>query len=127
MGGMANWITIFPIDVIKSRVQTSEASQYKGMLDCYRCASKPDGGVRVMSHRFDSVSLAVCSKVVKTEGYRALYRGLTPCLVRAFPGAIVFACHSCLAELTDALFHVANAACFACFELAMRGLNSVFP
>eukprot|EP00698_Gefionella_okellyi_P018352 TRINITY_DN5493_c0_g1_i2.p2 TRINITY_DN5493_c0_g1~~TRINITY_DN5493_c0_g1_i2.p2 ORF type:complete len:318 (+),score=68.18 TRINITY_DN5493_c0_g1_i2:35-955(+) len=81
MGGMANWMTIFPVDVVKSRVQTSSSDQYKGMVDCFQ-------------------------KIVAKEGYGALFRGLAPCLVRAFP---------------------ANAACFAAYELTMRVLNKVSP
>lgn len=46
-----------------------------------------------------------CRELVKTEGHSALYRGLGPVMMRAFP---------------------ANAACFLGYELAMRGLNKLF-
>ena len=58
--GLASWIACFPIDVIKSRVQSDVARQYQGALDCVR-------------------------KTVTCEGYRALFYGLNSTLLRAFP------------------------------------------
>ena len=57
---MASWIACFPIDVIKSRVQSDVARQYQGALDCFK-------------------------KTVGSEGYRALFYGLNSTLLRAFP------------------------------------------
>lgn len=45
-------------------------------------------------------------KLMKTEGPTALYKGVTPVMLRAFP---------------------ANAACFMGFELAMKFLNWIAP
>lgn len=44
--------------------------------------------------------------LIKTEGVGALYKGLTPVLLRAFP---------------------ANAACFVGFEMCRRFLHYLFP
>ena len=74
MGGVFNWLAIFPIDVIKSRLQTAPEGRYLGMVDCFK-------------------------KIVSQEGYAALFKGLTPTLIRSFP---------------------ANAACFLGFEMTLR-------
>lgn len=83
MGGIANWITVFPLDVIKSRLQTAEIGRYKpgtqGMIQC-------------------------ATELVRENGVRSLYKGLTPALVRSFP---------------------ANACCFLAFELTMKVLNRI--
>lgn len=83
MGGIFNWITVFPLDVIKSRLQTAETGRYKagtqGMIQC-------------------------ANELIRENGVRSLYKGLTPALVRSFP---------------------ANACCFVAFELAMKVLNRI--
>lgn len=58
IAGMVSWIIIYPIDVIKTRMQID--SSYKNSVDCLR-------------------------KSVSREGYKFLYRGLSPTLFRAFP------------------------------------------
>lgn len=57
--GAVSWIVIYPIDVIKSRMQIDD-SKYKNSMDCLR-------------------------KSVSKEGFGFLYRGLTPTILRAFP------------------------------------------
>lgn len=67
--GVASWGSIYPIDVIKSRMQLdgmSSQSIYKNSFDCLR-------------------------KSVQADGYICLFRGLTPTLIRAFPvNAVTF-------------------------------------
>ncbi|KAJ2782014.1 Mitochondrial carrier protein ymc2 [Coemansia javaensis] len=78
--GFAMWLTSYPIDVVKSRMQTDgfgPARAYAGSADCVR-------------------------KILARDGVRGLFRGLTPCLLRAAP---------------------ANAATFVGFELALRALG----
>ena len=58
MAGVCFWTGIFPLDVIKSRIQV------RGM----------PGTVRTVG-----------ASILKTEGVTAFYRGLTPALVRTFP------------------------------------------
>ncbi|CAH0562419.1 unnamed protein product [Brassicogethes aeneus] len=80
--GVANWLIGMPPDVLKSRLQTAPEGTYKnGIRDVFKV-------------------------LIKEEGPRALYKGLTPVLLRAFP---------------------ANAACFVGFELCKQFLNFLFP
>ncbi|PVV02278.1 hypothetical protein BB560_003271 [Smittium megazygosporum] len=82
IAGISMWITLFPVDVIKTRIQTDSFAnpKYKSSLDCIR-------------------------KSIAESGFSGLYRGLTPCLIRAVP---------------------ANAATFICFEYALRFLQNHF-
>ncbi|KAJ9581403.1 hypothetical protein L9F63_023418, partial [Diploptera punctata] len=70
--GLAMWITCMPADVLKSRFQTAPPGKYTGVRDVFK-------------------------QLIKEEGVKALYKGLTPVMLRAFP---------------------ANAACFFGFELS---------
>uniref|UniRef100_U5EY98 Putative solute carrier family 25 carnitine/acylcarnitine translocase n=1 Tax=Corethrella appendiculata TaxID=1370023 RepID=U5EY98_9DIPT len=80
--GIANWAIGMPADVLKSRLQTAPEGTYKnGIRDVFR-------------------------ELMKREGPLALYKGVTPVMLRAFP---------------------ANAACFIGFELCMNFLNYVAP
>jgi solute carrier family 25 carnitine/acylcarnitine transporter 20/29 len=79
MAGVANWTVAIPPDVLKSRLQTSAPGTYKGIGDVF-------------------VTL------MRTEGPTALFRGLGPAMIRAFP---------------------ANAACFLGVEMSLRFLNTV--
>ncbi|KAA0198214.1 hypothetical protein HAZT_HAZT002905, partial [Hyalella azteca] len=61
--GTASWLVTYPIDVIKSRIQSDGAfgpKRYNGMVDCFRTS-------------------------VKEEGWMVLTRGLNSTLLRAFP------------------------------------------
>ena len=58
--GMAMWGVTLPIDVVKSRFQTSPEGQYKGIYDVFK-------------------------QLVRAEGYSALFKGFGPCMIRAFP------------------------------------------
>lgn len=63
MAGTASWLVSYPIDVIKSRLQSDGAfgpSKYSGMLDCLRTS-------------------------IKEEGFGVLTRGLNSTILRAFP------------------------------------------
>ncbi|KAG5891713.1 hypothetical protein JTB14_016096 [Gonioctena quinquepunctata] len=80
--GVANWAIGMPPDVLKSRLQTAPEGTYKN-------------GIRdVFKH------------LMKNEGPLALYKGITPVLLRAFP---------------------ANAACFVGFELCKQFIDFLFP
>ncbi|XP_069772539.1 mitochondrial basic amino acids transporter isoform X3 [Narcine bancroftii] len=63
MSGITSWISTYPIDVIKSRLQADGVggkNQYNGIMDCVR-----------QSYR--------------KEGWQVFSRGLTSTLLRAFP------------------------------------------
>lgn len=63
MSGIVSWLSTYPVDVIKSRLQADGVggvTQYNGILDCVR-------------------------KSYHEEGWRVFTRGLTSTLLRAFP------------------------------------------
>jgi len=60
IAGTATWVVAIPADVLKSRYQTA-----------------PDGQYRNLYHVFHHL--------VKQEGYSALFKGIRPALLRAFP------------------------------------------
>lgn len=79
--GVFNWIVAIGPDTLKSRYQTAPPGTYSGVRDVFQ-------------------------QMVRTEGVSALFKGLSPVMIRAFP---------------------ANAACFLGYELAMKALNKFFP
>ena len=81
MAGIMNWLVAMPADVVKSRIQTASEGTYKGIGNTFRV-------------------------LIKEEGYTALYKGVTPVMLRAFP---------------------ANAACFLGLEACMKVLNIIAP
>lgn len=82
MAGMFNWAVAIGPDVLKSKLQTAPEGKYPN-------------GIR-----------SVFAEVMKTEGPKGLFKGLTPVMLRAFP---------------------ANAACFMGYELAIKFLNWAAP
>ncbi|XP_068198651.1 mitochondrial basic amino acids transporter-like isoform X2 [Antennarius striatus] len=63
MAGVFSWLSTYPVDVIKSRMQADGVGgvcQYNGILDCVR-------------------------QSIRKEGYMVFTKGLTSTLVRAFP------------------------------------------
>jgi len=80
MAGIANWSVAIPGDVIKSRMQTAPPGTYKGFIDCV-------------------------TQLLRNEGTSALFKGLGPAMLRAFP---------------------ANAACFLGVEISMKMMNSLW-
>lgn len=63
MSGIASWISTYPVDVIKSRLQADGVggvNQYSGIMDCVR-------------------------QSLRKEGWRVFSRGLVSTLLRAFP------------------------------------------
>ncbi|RKP03556.1 hypothetical protein CXG81DRAFT_9402 [Caulochytrium protostelioides] len=60
MAGVAMWVIAIPPDVIKSRIQFAPSGTYKGFIHCG-------------------------AQIVKQEGPAALFKGLGPALLRAFP------------------------------------------
>lgn len=58
MAGVGFWVFIYPVDVIKSKMQVGKA-----------------GGIEL------------AKEIWAQEGFKGYYRGLAPCLLRAFPAA----------------------------------------
>lgn len=70
VGGFGIWGILYPLDVVKTRIQLDEFSKskqnYHGIIDTFK-------------------------KMYKTEGMRSFFRGYGPCIVRAVPvNACVF-------------------------------------
>ncbi|CEG74572.1 Putative Solute carrier family 25, member 46 [Rhizopus microsporus] len=80
MAGVAMWTIAIPPDVLKSRLQSAPAGTYTGLGDCLK-------------------------KTLKTDGPTALFKGLGPAMLRAFP---------------------ANAATFLGVEYSMKAMNALF-
>lgn len=82
MSGVFNWLVSIPPDVLKSRLQTAPDGTYpNGIRDVFR-------------------------QLVAKEGYLALYKGIGPVMLRAFP---------------------ANAAMFSGYELALKFFDKFAP
>jgi solute carrier family 25 carnitine/acylcarnitine transporter 20/29 len=62
LSGYVLWIMIYPIDVVKSKIQTDSldktTAKYKSTLDCFR-------------------------QTFATDGFKGFYRGFTACMLRA--------------------------------------------
>lgn len=67
-GGMMYWITTFPFDVIKSKIQTDSTE--------------------VSQRKFKGISDAA-SKIYKAEGFGGFWKGIAPCMIRSFPANAV--------------------------------------
>ncbi|KAF9350936.1 carnitine transporter [Mortierella sp. AD094] len=80
MAGVAMWSIAIPPDVLKSRLQSAPAGTYKGTTDALRI-------------------------LLKNEGPQALFKGLGPAMLRAFP---------------------ANAACFLGVEYSLKAMNMIW-
>jgi solute carrier family 25 (mitochondrial carnitine/acylcarnitine transporter), member 20/29 len=70
ISGMLFWLSVYPVDVIKSHLMTDatrrDQRQYRGVLHC-------------------------AQQVWRVGGFGALWRGFVPCMVRAFPvNAVTF-------------------------------------
>lgn len=61
IAGVVSWLVIYPVDVLKSRIQEDSFVQpkYNGLIDCFK-------------------------KSVASDGWRVLFRGLSPTLLRTF-------------------------------------------
>ncbi|KAJ1731668.1 carnitine transporter [Coemansia biformis] len=80
LAGMANWAVAIPPDVLKSRLQTSAEGRYSGVRQVF-------------------------VEMMRTEGPAALFRGIGPAMLRAFP---------------------ANAACFLGVELSLQFMHKLW-
>lgn len=59
LAGCLTWISTYPFDVIKTRIQLDTNNTYSGMFDCFR-------------------------QSITKDGYRVLFRGISSALYRAF-------------------------------------------
>ncbi|KAF1985868.1 mitochondrial carrier protein-like protein [Aulographum hederae CBS 113979] len=86
LAGVVTWASIFPLDVIKTRVQTQELPQFilpeeerplRGSQGSQGSQSA-DRGYRKIG------AIEMARKAYQTEGYAVFFRGLGICSVRAF-------------------------------------------
>lgn len=79
MTGIISWVTVAPLDVIKTRLQSDDFGHpiYNGMMDCFK-------------------------KTVHQEGYKALFLGLSLATTRSFPvNATTFAVYECTMKFCE--------------------------
>ncbi|EGR30272.1 mitochondrial carrier protein, putative [Ichthyophthirius multifiliis] len=62
VSGLIFWISVFPIDTLKSRIQSDDMQNplFKNFLDCFK-------------------------KTVNKEGFGALFKGINVCIIRSLP------------------------------------------
>ncbi|KAF2157852.1 solute carrier family 25 protein [Myriangium duriaei CBS 260.36] len=77
IAGVATWASIFPLDVIKTRVQTQGLNLFPTAV-----AAEPTPLIQRPEHRLNTWQIA--RKAYTEEGLRCFFRGLGVCSVRAF-------------------------------------------
>ena len=78
LAGIVTWASIFPLDVIKTRVQTQVVHHEVHQQGERHALLQPDAQGRRMS------SLEIAKHAYRTEGAGVFFRGLGICSVRAF-------------------------------------------
>lgn len=78
LAGIVTWASIFPLDVIKTRVQTQTLRQERSLQGERSGLLHSSPAERPMS------SLEVAKHAYRTEGAGVFFRGLGICSVRAF-------------------------------------------
>ena len=73
IAGVVTWLSIYPLDVIKTRVQTQDG---KGLNPELRPLLEPASESRG--------ALQIARRIYRTEGLRAFYSGIGVCSLRAF-------------------------------------------
>ena len=79
LAGVVTWASIFPLDVVKTRVQT-QMMQHPGLVRDGEQASL----LRPEARRSQLTSLQIARHAYQTEGLGVFFRGLGICSVRAF-------------------------------------------
>jgi solute carrier family 25 (mitochondrial carnitine/acylcarnitine transporter), member 20/29 len=81
IAGVANWCLCLPVDAVKTRWQTAPAGAYSSPLHVFRDMLREGGNQHAGSQQGRSAG-----------GIAALYRGLGPAVLRAFPANAVALC-----------------------------------
>lgn len=89
IAGVATWASVFPLDMIKTRLQAQTIH--------YGPEEQSLLGTQTNRKTLNTVEIA--REVYRAEGAKAFYRGLGICSLRAF---IVNAIQVCTAQLTSA-------------------------
>ena len=75
--GVVTWASIFPLDVIKTRLQSPD----QPIAETYRPAQQP---LLRHSKQITAGSSGVARQIYREEGFHGFFRGLGVCSVRAF-------------------------------------------
>jgi len=78
IAGVVTWVSIYPLDVIKTRLQTQSTSASHPETDALIHST------HVSSRRHTQSSVHVAREIWHTTGLRGFYRGLGICSLRAF-------------------------------------------
>ena len=97
IAGVITWASIYPLDVIKTRVQAQDA----------RAAHLNESSALLVESPRSKGALQIARETLRTEGIGAFYRGLGVCSVRAF---IVNAVQASCQLLQFSMFEVADLA-----------------
>ncbi|GAM86563.1 hypothetical protein ANO11243_045770 [Dothideomycetidae sp. 11243] len=77
IAGVATWASIFPLDVIKTRVQTQGLRAHEGVTNTGTTPLLRQGALRMSTWQ-------VARQAYRDEGFRCFFRGLGVCSARAF-------------------------------------------
>lgn len=91
IAGIVTWGSVFPLDMIKTRLQAQT------MYDNKSSATTTEQQVLLRPQRRGLRSLQMAREVYRAEGLHAFYRGLGVCSIRAF---IVNAVQVCLSSIS---------------------------
>lgn len=78
IAGIVTWGSVFPLDMIKTRLQAQNMHGHVQVL------SHSEGQALLRPQRPTLSSLQIAREVYRAEGLKAFYRGLGVCSVRAF-------------------------------------------
>ncbi|KAL6233171.1 mitochondrial carrier domain-containing protein [Aspergillus navahoensis] len=74
IAGIVTWASVFPLDVIKTRLQANTIAAY--------AEARPL--LKAQTNKQTLSSFAQAREIYLTEGFKAFYRGLGVCSLRAF-------------------------------------------
>ncbi|KZF21842.1 mitochondrial carrier protein [Xylona heveae TC161] len=108
IAGIVTWASIFPLDVIKTRMQTQTSPLSPANLPTTEESTllRNGGGSSGQEPRIRQGAIAIAKELYASEGIRAFFRGLPTCSVRAF---------------------IVNAVQFEVYELIMQYLKPAQP
>ena len=91
IGGTAGVVATCPLDVVQTRLQSTTV-KFRRTHSSLASVGLVNGGVNVnvASRPFDGGILSYMRYIVKTEGLRALYKGLAPNLVGVAPSRAIY-------------------------------------